>query len=101
MSYRLVNGQAYSLVDYGKVNDIQKDKYIDININTANRTINFTDELNKVINKENNFIISKHASLRMNEINFTDEDMKAIERGFEIAKEKNQKIQLLYIKILY
>ena len=48
--------------------------------------------------KDEGFTVSKHAALRLNEINFTEEDMKQIEKGFEIAKDKNSKNTVMLYK---
>ena len=64
----------------------------------TSKTNSFQDVLNSVVNKKESFTISKHAALRLNEINFTEEDMKAVEKGFEIAKEKNSKNAVMIYK---
>ena len=48
--------------------------------------------------KNDGFIVSKHAALRLKEINFTDEDIRNIEKGFKIAKEKNSKNAVMLYK---
>lgn len=58
----------------------------------------FKDVLNNVINKNQGFIVSKHAAERLNEINFTDKDMQEIEKGFQIAKDKNSKNSVILYK---
>lgn len=98
MSYRFINGTAYSLGNIKQIENIQSNRNINENTNKANKTESFKDVLNSVVNKEENFTISKHAALRLNELNFTDEDMKAVEKGFEIAKEKNSKNAVMIYK---
>ena len=58
----------------------------------------FKDILDSVKNKDEGFTISKHAAVRLNEINFTEEDMKQIEKGFRIAKDKNSKNTVMLYK---
>ncbi|MDR3594010.1 flagellar biosynthesis protein [Clostridium sp.] len=98
MSYRFINGTAYSLGDFKQVENIQTNKNINQSASRPNKTTSFKDVLNDVANKKENLTISKHAELRLNEINFTEEDMKAVEKGFEIAKEKNSKNTIMIYK---
>lgn len=97
MSYRYINGQAYSFGDFRYVENLQNDSKLIAN-DKNNKINKFQDILDNVANKNENFTISKHAALRLNEINFTDEDMKAVEKGFEIAKEKNSKNAVMLYK---
>jgi len=98
MSYRIINGTAYSLGDFKQVDNTQNNQNINQSATGTNKTSSFKDVLNSLVNKEESFTISKHAALRLNEINFTEEDMKAVERGFEIAKEKNSKNSVMIYK---
>ena len=54
--------------------------------------------LKETINKNEGFTVSKHAALRLNEINFTNEDMKKIEKGFKIAEDKHSKNTVMLYK---
>lgn len=93
MSYRIINGRAYSVGNIVPTENLSK------NINTKNiqDKKSFKDVLNEVTGKDEGFIVSKHAALRLNEINFTEEDMKQIEKGFKIAQDKNsQNTVMLY-----
>lgn len=95
MSYRIINGQAYSVGSFGQVNETQ----LKINNNNkASDKVNFQNVLEGIKNKDNGFIVSKHAALRLNEINFNEEDMKRIEKGFEIAKDRNSKNTVMLYK---
>jgi len=98
MSYRYINGIAYSLGDFKQVDNTQSNKNINQSASRSNKTNSFKDVLNSVASKEKNITISKHAALRLNEINFTEEDMKAVEKGFEIAKQKNSKNAVMIYK---
>jgi flagellar operon protein len=99
MNYRVINGQAYS---YGGFNRVEnKQTQTDSNINNKsnpNKVNSFKDVLKNAIDKDKDFTISKHAALRLDDVNFTEEDMKAIEKGFEIAKEKNSKNAVMIYK---
>ena len=98
MSYRFINGTAYSLGDFRQVDNTQSNKNTNQSASIFSKTNSFQDVLNSVVNKKESFTISKHAALRLNEINFTEEDMKAVEKGFEIAKEKNSKNAVMIYK---
>lgn len=96
MSYRIINGQAYPMGNFPQV-DIGKSKPNNVVNNTSGET-SFKDILNNAKSKDEGFTVSKHAALRLNEINFTKEDMKKIEKGFEIAKDKNSKNTVMLYK---
>jgi flagellar operon protein len=98
MSYRLINRAAYSLEDFKQVDSTQNNKNKNGSINKSNNINSFKAVLNGVLNQEKNFIVSKHAALRLNEINFTEDDMRIIEKGFEIAKEKNSRNTVMIYK---
>ncbi len=93
MSYRIINGHAYSI---GQIGQIQ-DKDVVGKQNSNEEKVSFKQILDKEVNK-NSFNISKHASIRLNEINFTKEDMKNIEKGFQIAESKNSKNTVMFYK---
>lgn len=98
MSYRIINGRAYSLEGIGQVQSTQNSKNLNKDKIVDNKTSSFKDVLNSVVNKEDKINISKHAAQRLNEINFTDEDMKKVEEGFKIAEEKNSKNSVMIYK---
>jgi flagellar operon protein len=98
MSYRLINGQAYSLGNLTTVENAKSSKNIGIKLDKSDKATSFQEILNNTVNKEENFTVSKHAALRLNEINFSEEDMKAVEKGFEIAREKNSKNAVMIYK---
>ena len=95
MSYRIINGQTYLVGNFEQINNTRPK----LN-NTTNAKANksFKDVLDSVKNKDEGFTVSKHAALRLNEINFTEEDMKQIEKGFNIAKDKNSKNTVMLYK---
>lgn len=73
-------------------------KKIDVLKPQSNNSKSFSDVLKDTVNKKEGFTVSKHAALRLNEINFTNEDMKEIERGFKIAEDKNSKNTVMLYK---
>lgn len=95
MSYRIINGQVYPVGNFGHITTSTQTKSNNIKTNDK---VSFQDVLNGVKNKDEGFIVSKHAAQRLNEINFTEEDMKQIEKGFEIAKDKNSKNTVMLYK---
>ena len=98
MSYRVINGTTYFFGDFKQVDNTQNNKNVNQSANISNKTNSFKDVLNSVVKKVDTFTISKHAALRLNEINFTEEDMKVVEKGFELAKEKNSKNAVMIYK---
>lgn len=96
MSYRIINGQAYSVGSIGQI-DVNKQTKTN-NATVTHDETSFKQVLVDVKNKDEGFTVSKHAALRLNEINFTKEDMKEIEKGFEIAKNKNSKNTVMLYK---
>lgn len=95
MSYRIIDGQAYPVGSFGQIPSTQTK--ISNTTNPKEKT-SFKDILDTVKSKDDGFTVSKHAALRLNEINFTEEDMKQIEKGFEIAKDKNSKNTVMLYK---
>ena len=96
MSYRIINGQICPVRNFGETGNIKST--VDANNINIQDKKSFKDVLNNVISKDDGFIVSKHAALRLNEINFTEEDMKKIEKGFQIAKDKNSKNTVILYK---
>ena len=91
MSYRIINGRAYPVGNFGDVLNTQN------KVNIQDKQ-SFKDVLSSVRSKDEGFAVSKHAALRLNEINFTEEDMKKIEKGFQMAKDKNSKNTVMLYK---
>lgn len=93
MGYRIVNGKAYPVGNIGgfqNTNNITKDK------NKSNT--NFQDILNKKIDETKGFTVSKHASERLKNIDFSDKDMEVIEKGFKLAEGKGSKNSVMLYK---
>jgi len=95
MSYRIINGQTYLVGNFEQINNTQPKLN---NTTNAKMSKSFKDVLDSVKSKDEGFTVSKHAALRLNEINFTEEDMKQIEKGFKIAKDKNSKNTVMLYK---
>ncbi|MZK49846.1 TIGR02530 family flagellar biosynthesis protein [Clostridium beijerinckii] len=96
MSYRIINGQAYSVGNIGQFANSQK--AVGSNPNSKQKEAKFQDVLDGVKNRDQSFTISKHAASRLNEINFTKEDMEQIQKGFKIAQDKNSKNTVMLYK---
>ncbi|WP_394885830.1 TIGR02530 family flagellar biosynthesis protein [Clostridium butyricum] len=94
MSYRIINGQAYSVGNFEHIKNNQND----LNIKNTKDNKSFKDVLKDVKSPKEGFTVSKHAAQRLNEINFTKDDMNKIEKGFQIAKEKNSKNTVMIYK---
>lgn len=93
MSYRIINGRAYQvggIADVAAVND----KKIDVKQKDTNEK-SFKEVLNDV---KHGIKISKHAALRLNQVNFNEDDIKNIEKGFEIAENKSAKNTVMIYK---
>jgi flagellar operon protein len=90
LSFRIINGQAYPVGNFElpKNNSLEK----------KNQNINFKDILNETINKQQDYTISKHASERLKNLDFNEEDMKNIGEGFKIAEEKGSKNSVMLYK---
>lgn len=94
MSYRIINGQAYSVGNFDHI----KNNQTDFNIKNTKHNKSFKDVLKDVKSPKESFTVSKHAAQRLNEINFTEDDLNKIEKGFQIAKEKNSKNTVMIYK---
>lgn len=92
MSYRVVNGTLYQVGNIGNVHKgIEK-------LKVENKSKSFNEILKETIDKQQGYTVSKHAADRLKEVNFTSQDMEAIEKGFEIAKGKGSKNSLMLYK---
>ncbi len=96
MSYRIINGQACSVGNIGQLAGSQK--AVGNNPNSKQKEARFRDVLDGVKSKDQSFTVSKHAASRLNEINFTKEDMEQIQKGFKIARDKNSKNTVMLYK---
>ena len=94
MSYRIINGQEYYIGNFEHISNNQNN----LNVKSTKEDKSFRDVLKDVKNQKEGFTVSKHAAQRLNEINFTEDDMNKIEKGFQIAKEKNSKNTVMIYK---
>ena len=94
MSYRIINGKAYSVGNFSHIENVQNSEK-EKNIQDKK---SFEDILNDVKIKNEGFTVSKHAAQRLSDINFTEDDMNKIEKGFKIAKNKNSKNTVMIYK---
>lgn len=93
MGFRVINGKAYPVGNF----EIPNSKRVDKNQNLSEKS--FESILNEIVSKQKeSYTISKHAAERLNTLNFTDEDMKAIGKGFEIAENKGSRNSLMLYK---
>ena len=92
MGYRMINGVAHRVLDI-ECNNINHKK------REESKDTSFNQVLKNEIEKRE-YTISKHAEIRLKEINFNKQDMKKIEKGFKIAEDKGAKNSLMIYKDL-
>lgn len=92
MGYRIVNGRAYQVGNIGGFENTNLPK------KSESKDKNFKELLNTEIEKKKGFTVSKHAAERLSEIDFSENDMKEIEKGFELAENKGSKNSLMLYK---
>jgi flagellar operon protein len=92
MGYRIINGKACPVGDIGgfKGTNNLKGK-----VKVEN---SFQEVLNKKLDEKRGFTVSKHASERLKEINFSENDMEKIGNGFKLAEEKGSKNSVMLYK---
>lgn len=93
MGFRVINGKVFPVGNFeipiGKNN----------NVNKSSDEKSFQSILDEVVSKsEQDYTVSKHAAERLNDLKFTDEDMMAIGKGFEMAENKGSKNSLMLYK---
>ncbi|EJP6470929.1 TIGR02530 family flagellar biosynthesis protein [Clostridium sp. FAM 1755] len=101
MSFKIINGKLHLVEDYNYASLKNK------NIKTEHKTESFEKLLNQKLNekvsktnKEESFIISKHAFDRMKSrnINLSEEDMNSINKAINIADKKGSRECLILCK---
>ena len=101
MSFKIINGKLHLIEDYNYASLKNK------NIKTEHKTESFEKLLNQKLNekvsktnKEESFIISKHAFDRMKSrnINLSEEDMNSINKAINIADKKGSRECLILCK---
>lgn len=95
MGYRIINGKICPIKDISPENNKQKIKNIIGNKNTT-----FNNLLEKEIEKTENLTISKHATerLKSRNIHFDNKDIKLINEGIDIAKNKGANDSVILYK---
>ena len=93
MSFKIINGKAYSTIDNVNTDSLAK-------IAKNNSNTNFKDVLNKTILKKESFVISNHAAERLQNrnISLNSADMSNINEGINKAAEKGSKECLILYK---
>lgn len=93
MGFRIVDGRAYPVGNFPSVSTENT-----LNQNKVKNNNSFKDILDKTIEKNRGYTLSKHASERLKDINFNAQDMDAIEKGFKIAEGKGAKNSVMIYK---
>lgn len=93
MGFRIVDGRAYPVGNFPNVSTGNTQ-----NQNKLKSNNNFKDILDKTIEKNRGYTLSKHASDRLKDMNFNENDMEAIGKGFQIAQEKGSKNSVMIYK---
>ncbi|MBB6624234.1 flagellar biosynthesis protein [Clostridium gasigenes] len=93
MGFRIVDGRAYPVGNFPDVSTGNA-----INQNKLKNSNRFKDILDKTIEKNRGYTLSKHAADRLKEINFNEQDMDAIGKGFKIAEAKGAKNSVIMYK---
>ncbi|VYU41281.1 flagellar biosynthesis protein [Clostridium tertium] len=91
MGFRVINGVAYPVGNFQLPKGTGTEK-------TNDNKASFKDILNSEISKQEEYTLSKHAANRLKEINFTENDMKEIGKGFKIAENKGSKNSVMLYK---
>ena len=92
MGYRIVNGRAYQV---GNIGGLENNSLSNKKVESEGR---FKDLLNKAIDDKQGYTLSKHAAERLKEMNFSESDMKNIEKGFKLAGDKGAKNSVMVYK---
>ncbi|MHC1682500.1 MAG: TIGR02530 family flagellar biosynthesis protein [Clostridiaceae bacterium] len=93
MSFRVVNGKIT------RVEELEVFRR-DTRLNDVQSKNSFKEILDSKINKSCNINISKHAAQRLEDrnINLSEEDIKALDNGLNLAQEKGSKESLILYK---
>lgn len=94
MGYRIINGKAHPIGNFQTLPIEQRNQQN----TTAQCKESFKSILDKALESNDGYKLSKHAAERLKEINFTDQDMTAIGKGFDIAEGKNSKNSVILYK---
>lgn len=91
MGFRVINGVAYPVGNFQLPKGTSTEK-------TSENKASFKDILKSEISKQEEYTLSKHAANRLKEINFNEDDMKEIGKGFKIAENKGSKNSVMLYK---
>jgi len=92
LGYRIVNGRAYQV---GNIGGLESNSSSNKKVDSEGK---FKDLLNKAIYEKQGYTLSKHAAERLKEMNFSENDMKNIEKGFKLAEDKGAKNSVMVYK---
>lgn len=93
MAFKVINGKIYVYEDLQSITSSN-------NKSSNSQGTNFKDVLNKAIKKDDSFTISSHAAERLNSrnIKLSESDMRKINDGINLAKEKGSNECVLIYK---
>lgn len=93
MAFKVINGKIYVYEDLQSITSSN-------NKSSNSQSTSFKDVLNKAIKKDDSFTISSHAAERLNSrnINLSESDMRKINDGINLAKEKGSNECVLIYK---
>ncbi|HDK7159418.1 TPA: flagellar biosynthesis protein [Clostridium botulinum] len=103
MSFKIINGKLHLIEDYNyaslKNKNIKSEHKVGSFEELLNKKLNDNDKINNK-NKEESFIISKHAfdRLKSRNINLSEEDMNSINKAINIADKKGSRECLILCK---
>lgn len=95
MSYRIINGQVYSVNNIGESSsqvNLQKNK------TPIKKGYTFKDFLDKEIENKKSYKLSKHAVERLSSVDFNQEDFNNLRDGIRRAREKGSKNTVMVYK---
>ncbi|MGL5152446.1 MAG: TIGR02530 family flagellar biosynthesis protein [Clostridium sp.] len=95
MGYRMINGQAIRVENFNTQVKNSTQKTSDVNLKKGD---SFKEILSKTLEVERGYTLSKHAEDRLKSVNFTENDMKEIAKGFNIAEGKGAKNSVMLYK---
>lgn len=103
MGFRIVDGRAYPVGNFPSVGTSNTGAIGNTqNQNKLKSNNSFRDILDKTIEKNTDknrgYTLSKHAADRLKDINFNEQDMDAIGKGFKIAESKGSKNTVMIYK---
>jgi len=92
LGYRIVNGRAYQV---GNIGGLESHTSANKKVDSGG---SFKNLLNKAIDEKQGYTLSKHAAERLKAMNFSENDMRNIEKGFKLAEDKGAKNSVMVYK---